>query len=308
MAASASTVQPDWGDYIGTSFTIREMFSILDNLGEGDKLNYWDVSYGMLLGNTAVNMFPDRVNRVILDGVLNPLEYYYTLKESQQYAATDKVWREFLRACMKHPDTCALAPLAKSPEGLEKKLNDMLSNLAVNPLPAGRNIITYAFVKANIISSLYYPTKSRTGLSNVNGGSIRRQSMIGIRCGDKIVRTDDVEQGHQAPQRSLEVSKAFGDVPTTNIAACAQWPFTAKERYDGNFTAKTSQPVLIIGNTWDPVTPLVSAKNYNGYGHLSLSQPPTCTSQHIARYFVNGTLPEHGTKCEPDRGLFVPKQ
>jgi pimeloyl-ACP methyl ester carboxylesterase len=34
------------------------------------------VSYGSLLGATTVAMFPDRVDKVILDGVVNPFEYY----------------------------------------------------------------------------------------------------------------------------------------------------------------------------------------------------------------------------------------
>jgi len=32
------------GDYIGTAFTVRDMFQILDNLDEGGKLQYWGKS------------------------------------------------------------------------------------------------------------------------------------------------------------------------------------------------------------------------------------------------------------------------
>lgn len=34
------------------------------------------MSYGTALGATLAAMFPDRMNRVVLDGVLNPHEYY----------------------------------------------------------------------------------------------------------------------------------------------------------------------------------------------------------------------------------------
>lgn len=33
-------------------------------------------SYGTTLGVTAAAMFPDRIDRMVLDGVLNPHEYY----------------------------------------------------------------------------------------------------------------------------------------------------------------------------------------------------------------------------------------
>lgn len=42
---------------------------------------------------------------------------------------------------------------------------------------------------------------------------------------------------------------------------CAQWKLPAKERYDGDFDVGTRNPVLIINNRFDPVTPLASARN-----------------------------------------------
>jgi hypothetical protein len=37
------------------------------------------VLYGTVLGATAFALFPDRIDRAVLDGVQNPLEYYHTL-------------------------------------------------------------------------------------------------------------------------------------------------------------------------------------------------------------------------------------
>lgn len=37
------------------------------------------VSYGTTLGATALAMFPDRIDRAILDGVQNTHEYYHSL-------------------------------------------------------------------------------------------------------------------------------------------------------------------------------------------------------------------------------------
>lgn len=34
------------------------------------------VSYGSLLGSTVAAMFPDRMDKVVVDGVVNPFEYY----------------------------------------------------------------------------------------------------------------------------------------------------------------------------------------------------------------------------------------
>jgi len=73
---------------------------------------------------------------------------------------------------------------------------------------------------------------------------------------------------------------------------------------------------LLVGNSYDPVTPLVSAMNtsagfegsvvlhHNGYGHCSNAQPSLCTAKAIQAYFNNGTLPAPGTICQPDVPLY----
>jgi hypothetical protein len=88
------------------------------------------------------------------------------------------------------------------------------------------------------------------------------ESLQGIRCGDKFLRSKDL-----GPVRSelfnqmYKTSARFGDTSTYTMTLCAQWEFEAKERYDGEFHVATSYPILLIGNTWDPATPLKSAHN-----------------------------------------------
>lgn len=40
------------------------------------KIQYWGMSYGTLLGATFAAMYPDRVGRLILDGVVDPADHY----------------------------------------------------------------------------------------------------------------------------------------------------------------------------------------------------------------------------------------
>jgi hypothetical protein len=68
-----------------TAIVARDIISILDafsSSSDGSKcssdaslLNYWGVSYGTFLGETFANLFPERVGRVVLDGVLDPDEW-----------------------------------------------------------------------------------------------------------------------------------------------------------------------------------------------------------------------------------------
>lgn len=34
------------------------------------------ISYGTLLGATIAAMFPDKIDKMVIDGVVNPTEYY----------------------------------------------------------------------------------------------------------------------------------------------------------------------------------------------------------------------------------------
>lgn len=36
-------------------------------------------SYGTLLGTTLATMFPDKIARLVIDGNINPIDYYYGL-------------------------------------------------------------------------------------------------------------------------------------------------------------------------------------------------------------------------------------
>lgn len=72
------TVEGDEGELIGTAFVARDMMEIVEALDEDGMLRYWGLSYGTVLGATAAAMFPDRIDKMLLDGVANPETYYHS--------------------------------------------------------------------------------------------------------------------------------------------------------------------------------------------------------------------------------------
>lgn len=63
-------------------------------------------------------------------------------------------------------------------------------------------------------------------------------------------------------EESFVKSRIFGDYLSHPVLAYFQWPFKAKGGYAGDFTnIKTRNPVIFVGNTFDALTPLVSAQN-----------------------------------------------
>ncbi|QPG95434.1 hypothetical protein C2857_000654 [Epichloe festucae Fl1] len=74
------------------------------------RLQYLGFSYGTLLGTTFMSMFPGRVGRMVLDGVVDADDYATGPGGLQNTAETDEIFDEFWEGCFKAgPDVCPLA-------------------------------------------------------------------------------------------------------------------------------------------------------------------------------------------------------
>ena len=99
---------------------------------------------------------------------------------------------------------------------------------------------------------------------------------------------------------------------------CANWSARAADRYAGPWNRRTANPVLVVGNTYDPNTPYQGAVamarqlararllTLDGYGHISGADPSACVFRAYVAYLVHLRLPPRGTVCQPDRAPFDP--
>src|SRR4051794_24698132 len=60
--------------HMSTANVARDMDLLRRALGDR-KLSYYGASYGSYLGNTYANLFPDRVRSIVLDSVVEPVEW-----------------------------------------------------------------------------------------------------------------------------------------------------------------------------------------------------------------------------------------
>jgi len=116
----------------------------------------------------------------------------------------------------------------------------------------------------------------------------------------------------QEPARTGPIGEVslWGDEP------CVTWPARSAAVYRGPWNTSTSAPILVIGNTTDPSTPLQNAGKMaaeladarlltvNGYGHTEFLNPSACASNAVVAYVVNGVPPPPGTTCTQDAAPF----
>ncbi|KAJ3529527.1 hypothetical protein NM208_g9719 [Fusarium decemcellulare] len=323
----------EFGKYLGTATFARDLISVVDALGEDGLLRYWGLSYGTIAGVTVAAMFPDRVGSLLLDGVVNAHEYYHGY-EFEFLEKSDDAWSDFFKACIDNPSRCALARGNTTAALLEKDFYGYLWKLKHNPWVFENSAINFTTLKNTVSSALYDPAQwnsvstSLRGLYEgnatafikqdklTNGGDGTPNAVVAIRCSDKRPGAKSRSELFRIGAKKYRISKTLGDLDGMQDMACAHWRMPAKEVYKGNFHVKTRNPILFIGNTYDPVTPFISAKNmsvgfegsvaleHHGYGHSSQAQPSACTIRAIRAYFNGGILPAPNSTCEPDVPLF----
>ena len=310
----------------------------------GDRrLTYLGFSYGSYLGNTYANLFPRNVRALVIDGVLDPRLWSSGWQIKSDRVATQEEFEEFLRLCDAAGDECAFA----APGGSAARWERLARSLRTSPvtLPDG-STYSYDFLIADATSAMYGPEDwpgyaelfdvvadaalgdraAASRIGTLRGGLLDRwhpardepydnglDAYYGNQCADtEYPRT---LAAFHVVGRYAEAGSRFGPYWWWQNAPCANWP-TAPDRYTGPWTARTSAPVLVVGNYFDGVTDYAGAQasarllrnsrllSYAGWGHTAYGRS-ACTTEHVDRYLLTGALPPRGTVCPANPNPFV---
>jgi pimeloyl-ACP methyl ester carboxylesterase len=108
----------------------------------------------------------------------------------------------------------------------------------------------------------------------------------------------------------------FGRPWTWASSPCAVWEGFDADRYLGPFDHATANPVLVVGNRFDPATryegaqlvhqllPNSSLLTVEAWGHTSLLKSQ-CADQAVSQYLLDGTTPPEGATCPQDVAPFA---
>lgn len=284
-------------------------------------------------------MFPDRINRLVVDGVVDANDYRETLW-LDNLMDTEKSLQLFYYHCARvgYPK-CALANSTgeTTVEGAAVRVQEISASLYHKPLPVvsreGPDIVTFSDVKNVLLASLYVPLQLwpfiAQLLTQIEKGDVTwswhdtregfargvsRAATLAIICsdGESQVGTSQ-DEFWQRVQRLEKYSSTLGELWASFRLNCIHYKVRPWHRFTNDWAGKTSHAILEIGNTADPVTPgrfaKKMAKGFDGAvvliqdspGHCSSAVPSNCTLSHVRQYFQTGDLPPKGTICPPDK-------
>ncbi len=118
--------------------------------------------------------------------------------------------------------------------------------------------------------------------------------------------------------RNDSTAPGFGRLWTWASAPCASstWTVRDEDSYRGPFTRATANPVLVVGNYWDPATnyqgavkaakllPNSRLLSSNSWGHTAYGTS-ACVTTAVDRYLLTRRVPAAGTTCVGDSQPFT---
>ncbi|MFF8598101.1 alpha/beta hydrolase [Streptomyces sp. NPDC015232] len=145
-------------------------------------------------------------------------------------------------------------------------------------------------------------------------------SYYGVNCQDKPYPSNPKVFASLARAWELE-APTFGRYQAFDAPACATWPAPARssERYAGPWNRRTANPVMVIGNTFDPATQYRFAQNMQRelgnsvlvtvdvIEHCAVGRSKALNAL-VTSYLVDGVAPAPGQVLKPDLDPFpLPK-
>jgi pimeloyl-ACP methyl ester carboxylesterase len=324
----ADACAEEYGDALGTFNTVdtaRDMDRLREALGD-EQLTYLGYSYGTTLGSTYAELFPDKVRSLVLDAAVDP-DVAAVEDAEQSAAALEAGFDAFAANCV--------GLLAGCPIGAEPRqfVEQVLAQAGQTPIPSsepGETRQATPGVVMTAIQAALYDTESWPQLAQAlaaakNGDAKGLFSLadsysgrledgtysnlfdanIAINCADSDERFEEAEIRELAAEWNAEYP-LFGAGAAAGLYTCSVWE--AERTPLPERDAEGSAPILVVGNSGDPVTPLPGAVElaedlesgvlltWQGQGHTAYPKTD-CVTAAVNAYLIDLTVPMDGLTC-----------
>jgi pimeloyl-ACP methyl ester carboxylesterase len=324
FAGDCVTNNADIIDHVGTNNSARDMDAIRRALGE-ETISFFGFSYGSELGATWATMFPGTVRAAVFDGASDP-NADSTESSIQQLRGFESTLATFLAECSADPD-CAF----HNDGDAEGAFDELMVELDEEPIPGlpdrvdvNRRVAITGVIQA-MYSEVYWPALEESladaragegiGLQALADSYFQRQpdgtygneleAFQTIGCADTRERTTVEDDDAKAPAYTAAAPR-LAPAGSVGDYSCTFFPEALDPRID--ITGAGAGPIVVIGTTGDPATPLessramaealedgrlvvVEAEQHTGYN------VNRCINEVVNDYLVDLVPPDDGTEC-----------
>ncbi|KAI0886156.1 TAP-like protein-domain-containing protein [Annulohypoxylon maeteangense] len=257
------------------------------------RIQYWGLSYGTFLGNSFASMFPGRVGRMILEGVVDAPDYVAGLW-STNLQDTQKDFATLYSTCYDAGSNCSLYQTNDtSPSNIQHRVEALLDTLDESPAQYVSGSHIEGITRTDVINlifqalyqpQLYFPTVASV-LSDAMAGNFttlylslgipsasnfcpspaptsytwESDALYGVGCGDAVPQTavsakDFVSYVSELKAQSPDFAATWASIRL----ACTGWRLRPKYRFQGPFTTPESDPSNVAGKPSAPLLFLTS--------------------------------------------------
>jgi pimeloyl-ACP methyl ester carboxylesterase len=323
LADQCATNNAEIVQHVGTNDSARDMDSIRRALGE-ETISYFGYSYGSELGAAWATLFPETVRAAVFDGAADPTADL-TEDAVQQAAGFEGTLATYLASCSADTE-CTF----HNGGDAEEAFDALMLSLDEQPIPSepGRPDITRGVALQAVAQAMYddgFWDQLSDALQDAQGGdgagllalwdSYFQRNPDGtwpntieafqtIFCMDSEERPTVAESDATAAQVRAAAPRYKPD--TTGDYFCTFFPPTEDPRVP--ITGAGAGPLVVVGTTGDPATPLastrvmadtledgrlivVTADKHTGYGVNE------CVDDAVHDYLVDLQPPETELQC-----------
>ena len=311
--------------HLGTLDAARDMEQLRKALGE-NQLSFFGFSYGTYLGAVYADLYPKRVRAFALDGALDPNA------SNDDRARLQAIG--FEQALTNFQVDCAQRPSCRKSLGdvPSATIDDLFDTVETQPLSVGARSVGPSELTIGVVSMLYserfgWPrlesalSAARRGegaqmlalfdsyTDRNRDGSYRNttEANVAINCVDVPSSRDPAHYDQLATELGL-LSRHFGRVTAYFNVVCGEWAVPAVDQPRVRVAAG-SAPILVIGTTQDPATPLIWAQQLAsqlqngrlltvpGRSHTAYLTGSACVRTAVETYLVELTPPPRQAVC-----------
>ena len=312
--------------HVSTLEAAKDIDVLREVLGDS-KLTYFGASYGTFLGATYAEEFPKRVGRMVLDGAIDP-----SMPTLDRNLVQARGFEVALRAYVGRCVDAGGCFLGSTVDKGTRRIRQFLDSVEARPIPGsdGRELTA-----GNGVLGVWAPlyNKDYWGLLDTslkaafagNGAPLMAlsdaytsrgpsgyldnslEALYAVNCLDN----DDAVAPSEVPayvRRFEKVSPTFGAIFAFSLSSCDSWPIHTGT-VPAPMEAAGAAPIMVIGTTRDPATPLSWAQalasqlesgvlvKRDGDGHTGYGAGNSCVDKTVESYLVSGKVPSAQVDC-----------